>query len=79
MLRSGVLFRVAIIDAIISTFLTSGIFLGLKYKWAQESHIDILMQKQNLLFQSNDFLILLGTSLLIVIVSVYLVIFSIKE
>lgn len=79
MLRSGVLFRVAIIDAIIATFLTSGIFLALKYQWAQESHIDILMQKQNLLFQSNDFLILLGTSLLIVIVSVYLVVFSTKE
>lgn len=79
MLRSGVLFRVAIIDAIISTFLTSGIFLALKYEWAQESRIDILLQKQNLLFQSNDFLILLGTSLLIVIVSVYLVIFGIKE
>ena len=76
MLRSGVLFRVAIIDAIISTFLTSGIFLALKYQWAKESHIDILMQKQNLLFQSSDLIILLGISLLIVIVSVYFVVFG---
>ncbi|MEA3490865.1 MAG: cell division protein FtsX [Campylobacterota bacterium] len=79
MLRSGVLFRVALIDAIISTFLTSGLFLSLKYKWAQESHIEILMKKQNLLFQANDFLILLGISLLVVIVSVYFVVFSAKE
>jgi cell division transport system permease protein len=79
MLRSGVLFRVAIVDAIISTLLTSGIFLFLKYQWAQESHIDILMQKQDLLFQSTDFLILLAVSLLIVITSVYLVVFSAKE
>ncbi len=79
MLRSGVLFRVAFVDAIISTFLASGAFLALKYYWAQESHIDILMQKQNLLFQSSDFLVLLGTSLSIVIVSVYVVVFSNKE
>lgn len=79
MLRSGVLFRVAMIDAVISTFLTSGIFLALKYQWAKESRIDILMQKQNLLFQSNDFLILLAASLTIVIVSVYFVVFSNKE
>ena len=79
MLRSGVLFRVAIVDAIISTFLTSGIFLALKYYWAKESHIGILMQKQNLLFQSSDFLILLGISLLIVVVSVYYVVFSNRE
>jgi len=79
MLRSGVLFRVAIVDAIISTFLTSGIFLTLKYYWAKESHISILMQKQSLLFQSNDFLILLGISLFIVILSVYYVVFSNRE
>ncbi|MEA3419158.1 MAG: cell division protein FtsX [Campylobacterota bacterium] len=79
MLRSGVLFRVAIIDAIISTLLTSGIFLFLKYQWAKESQIDILMKKQDLLFQSTDFLILLSVSLLIVITSVYLVVFSAKE
>jgi cell division transport system permease protein len=79
MLRSGVLFKTAIIDAIFATFITSGIFLGLKYYWAQESHIEILIQKQNLLFQSSDFLILLGISLFIVIISVYFVVFSNKE
>lgn len=79
MLRSGVLFRVALVDAIISALLTSGIFLFLKYQWAQESHIDVLMQKQDLLFHSSDFLILLIVSLLIVITSVFLVVFSAKE
>jgi cell division transport system permease protein len=79
MLRSGVLFKTAIIDAIFATFITSGIFLGLKYYWAQESHIEILIQKQSLLFQSSDFLILLGISLFIVIISVYFVVFSNKE
>ena len=79
MLRSGVLFRTALLDAIISTFLTSGIFLTLKYYWARESHIDILIQKQSLLFQSSDFLILMGISLFIVIVSVYYVVFSNRE
>ena len=78
MLRSGVLFKVAFIDAIISTLLTTGIFLFLKYRWAQESHIDILMQMQDLLFKPIDFLILLATSLLIVFISVYLVVFSSK-
>lgn len=79
MLRSGVLFRVAIVDAVISTFLTSGIFLFLKYYWAEKSNIDILMQKQNLLFQSTDFIVLLGVSLAIVIVSVYYVVFSNRD
>ncbi len=79
MLRSGVLFKTAVIDAIIATFVTSGVFLALKYYWAQESRIDILIQKQNLLFQSTDFLILLGISLFIVIISVYFVVFSNKD
>ena len=79
MLRSGVLFRVALVDAIISTFIVSGVFMALKYYWAEESHIDILMQNQNLLFQSSYFLFLSGISLMIVIVSVYFVVFSNRE
>ncbi|SFV64295.1 Cell division protein FtsX [hydrothermal vent metagenome] len=79
MLRSGVLFRVALIDAIISSFLTSGAFLTLKYKLASDKHIEILTQKQNLLFQSTDFLILIGTSILIVLVAVSFVVFDNEE
>jgi len=79
MLRSGVLFRVALIDAIISSFLTSGAFLALKYKLISDNHIEILTQKQNLLFQSTDFLILIGASILIVLISVSLVVFDNEE
>jgi len=79
MLRSGVLFRVAIIDAVISTFLTSAVFLTLKYYWVTQSQISVLLQKRSLLFQSSDFLILLGISLLIVILSVYFVVFSNRD
>jgi len=78
MLRSGVLFKVAFIDAMISTILTTGIFLFVKHKWAEESHIEILMKMQNSLFQPLDFFILLSASILIVFVSVYLVVFSSK-
>lgn len=76
MLRSGVLFRVAFVDALISAFSTSGIFLLLKYRWAADSHIEILSQKQNLLFQSSDFIILIGISMLIVTISVSIVVFG---
>jgi len=79
MLRSGVLFRVAFVDAIISAFTTSGLFITLKYKLAIDSHMDILSQKQTLLFQVTDFFILFGISILIVIVSVSIVVFSNRE
>jgi len=79
MLRSGVLFRVALIDAIISSFLTSGAFLALKYRLVSDNHIEILSQKQNLLFQSTDFLILISASILIVLISVSLVVFGNEE
>lgn len=44
MLRSGVLFKVAIADAFIATILTSAIFLYVKFLWATNSGIDIMMQ-----------------------------------
>jgi len=43
MLRSGVLFKIAIIDAFIATILTSIVFLYVKFKWASDSGIDIMM------------------------------------
>ncbi|WP_424556497.1 cell division protein FtsX [Sulfurovum sp.] len=78
MLRSGVLFRVAFVDAIFSTILVSGIFFYIKLYWAAESGIDIMMQNQEALFKLSDIGILLGSSLLIVIVAVYTVVFSSK-
>lgn len=78
MLRSGILFKVAIMDAFIATILTSGFFLYIKYQWAKNSGIDIMMQKQEELFILSDIGILLGSALLIVIIAVYSVVFSSK-
>jgi len=78
MLRSGVLFKVAIMDAFAATLFTSGIFLYIKFVWAAQSGIDVIMQKQEHLFRMTDMAILLGSSLLIVIIAVYSVVFSSK-
>jgi len=78
MLRSGVLFKVAIVDAFIATLLTSAIFLYVKFQWAAHSGIDIMMQNQEELFRMTDMAILLVSALLIVIIAVYSVVFSSK-
>ena len=78
MLRSGVLFKVAIVDAFIATLLTSAIFLYVKFQWAANSGIDIMMQNQEELFRMTDMAILLVSALLIVIIAVYSVVFSSK-
>jgi len=78
MLRSGVLFKVAIMDAFVATLLTSAFFLYVKFQWAATSGIDIMMEKQEELFRMSDIGILLGSALLIVIIAVYSVVFSSK-
>ena len=78
MLRSGVLFKVAIADAFIATILTSVVFLYIKFIWAANSGIDIMVQNQEELFRLTDMGILLGSSLLIVIIAVYSVVFTSK-
>ncbi|MBT8344129.1 MAG: cell division protein FtsX [Sulfurovum sp.] len=78
MLRSGVLFRVAFVDAIFSTILVSAIFFYTKFYWASGSGIDIMVQNQEALFKYSDIGILLGSSILIVIIAVYTVVFSSK-
>ncbi|WP_373030732.1 cell division protein FtsX [Sulfurovum sp.] len=78
MLRSGVLFRVAFVDAIFATILVSAIFFYTKFYWAAESGIDIMMQNKEALFKFTDIGILLGSSILIVIIAVYTVVFSNK-
>jgi len=79
MLRSGVLFRVAIIDAVISSTATSSLFVLLKYRVSEGSQMEILSQKQDLLFQVTDSLILLAISILIVVISVSIVVLSHRE
>jgi cell division transport system permease protein len=76
MLRSGVLFKVAIFDAFIATLFVSGIFFYVKFVWAARSGIDLMMQKQDELFKITDMGILLGAALLLVIIAVYTVVFS---
>jgi len=78
MLRSGILFRMAVVDAFFATLFTSGIFLYIKFVWVSKSGIDILMQKQDELFDLNDMGILLVISLVIVILAVYSVVVSNK-
>jgi len=78
MLRSGVLFKMGIVDAIISTIITSMIFVYLRH-WASNSGISLLQNNQELLFQSSDFTILLSISLSMVIVAVFIVAFGTKE
>ncbi len=78
MLRSGVLFKIAIIDAFIATLLTSGVFFYVKYIWAPKSGIDLMVQKQDALFRTADMGVLIGAALLLVIIAVYAVVVSSK-
>jgi cell division transport system permease protein len=78
MLRSGVLFRVAFMDAIFATLFVSAIFYYVKYYWAAQSGIDMMMQNQEILFKTEDVAILFVSALLIVVIAVYSVVFSNK-
>lgn len=78
MLRSGILFKVAFIDAIFATVFVSGIFYYIKFYWASQSGIDLMVQNQSILFMLNDIGVLFASSIFIVIVAVYSVVFSSK-
>jgi len=79
MLRSGVLFKIALIDALIALLATVGIFAFLRYAWAPRSGIDLLMRRQALLFEFKDVAILGTLVMLIVLISVVLVVRGAKE
>jgi cell division transport system permease protein len=79
LLRSGVLFRMGIVDALLATAITVGIFIYLRYEYAPRSGIEILMDKQALLFEWRDLGILAGIAFTIVIVSVLSVAFKSRE
>jgi len=76
MLRSGVLFKVAVIDAIVATLITALFFLYIKFEWAPKSGIEMMVKHQKTLFLMSDMGILFGSALVIVIVAVYSVVFS---
>ncbi len=79
MLRSGVLFKRAIIDAIVATAITALLFAFLRFAWVDKSGIDTLKKKKELLFAYQDIAILGGIALLIVITAVIVVVVSNKE
>jgi len=76
MLRAGVLFRIAVVDAFLATMLTTGLFLYARSVWAPQSGIDLIEQKQEELFRVDDMGLLLTLALVIVIAAVYSVVIS---
>jgi len=78
MLRSGILFRVAIIDALLATLFTSIFFVYIKFVWATHSGIDIMRQNQDELFRISDIMMLLLVALVIVIIAVTTVVWTSK-
>ena len=78
MLRSGILFKVAIIDALLATVVTSIFFIYIKFVWAANSGIDVMMQNQDELFRILDIGVLLLVALCIVIIAVSTVVFTSK-
>ena len=71
MLRSGILFKIAFIDAIIATLLNVFIFIYIKSSWASTTDITYIKENQDLLLNFSDFLVLFVTALVIVAVSVF--------
>jgi cell division transport system permease protein len=79
MLRSGILFRVAFFDAIISTLIIVSVFLFFSYYGIDVGGIEIVEQNSNLLFLPLDGAILFLSAIFIVVISVYSVVTSSKE
>jgi cell division transport system permease protein len=78
MLRSGVLLKIAFIDALWATMIVSGIFLYAKFNWATQSGIDMITSNQDALFKMTDMVVLLLVALCIVVIAVYSVVISAK-
>jgi cell division transport system permease protein len=79
MLRAGVLFRVAFVDAVLATSFVSLFFMYIKFSWAIDSGIELVVEHQASLFQAFDMVYLLLVSIVLVILAVYAVVFSSKE
>ncbi len=78
-LRSKVLINLAIVDAIISAIITSGIFFAVQNVWIRDTHMDILKEKVDSIFFLSDFFILLFAAIFVVLVSVFIVVINVKE
>lgn len=79
MLRSGILFKIAFIDAIVATILNIVVFMYIKSTWSQHSDIDFIKNNQDLLFNFSDFLIQFAIAIVIVSISVFTVAIQSRE
>jgi len=77
-LRSKVLINMAVIDAILSALLTSGIFIALQKMWVHDSDMKILKEHVSEIFFISDFFILLFASIFVVLIAVFLVVINVK-
>ncbi len=73
LLRSGVLFRMGIVDALLAIIITTAIFIYLRYDYAPNCDIELLVNQQNLLFRFQDIAILSISAFTIVIMAVLMV------
>ncbi|CAA6811917.1 MAG: Unknown protein [uncultured Sulfurovum sp.] len=78
-LRSKVLINMALIDAMISAFITSIIFYIIQNVWIRESQMEILKENVDAIFSITDVFILLFASIVVVMIAVYLVVINVKE
>ena len=78
-LRSKVLIYLALVDAIVSAIITSGIFLAIQNLWIRDTHMDILKENVNSIFFFSDFFILLFAAIFVVLVYVFIVVINVKE
>jgi len=79
MLRSGVLFKMAFIDAIIATLLNLALFLYIKSDLAKLKSLEFLGNDKSLLFSVTDVFIWFITALVIVFISVFYVALKTSE
>lgn len=78
-LRSKVLINMALIDAVLSAIVTSGIFIAIQNLWVRESNMNILKENVEEIFAISDFFILLFASVVVVMIAVFLVVINVKE
>jgi len=78
-LRSKVLINMALIDAVISAVLTSGIFYLFQNSWVKGSQMEILKDNIDSVFRYSDLFILLFMAIVVVMIAVFLVVVNVKE
>ena len=78
-LRSKILINMAAIDAVISAFITAGIFYAIQNIWVRGSKMEILKENVDAMFSYGDVFILLFAAIVVVMIAVYLVVINIKE